>query len=44
VERTRDELVPFIAESMEDEDSVIAVLAEKLGKTLLVLVVLSEFH
>lgn len=30
-ERTRDELVPFISDSIEDEDAVISVIADKLG-------------
>jgi serine/threonine-protein phosphatase 2A regulatory subunit A len=30
-ERTRDELIPFIADSIEDEDVVISVIADKLG-------------
>jgi serine/threonine-protein phosphatase 2A regulatory subunit A len=31
-ERTRDELIPFIGESIDDEDSVVLVYAEKLGE------------
>eukprot|EP01031_Cornospumella_fuschlensis_P026448 gene26448-31965_t len=31
-ERTRDELIPFLAESIEDEDEVLLVLAENLSK------------
>ncbi|KAI9590925.1 putative ser/thr protein phosphatase 2A regulatory subunit A [Syncephalis fuscata] len=30
-ERTRDELVPFLQESMDDEDEVLVALAEELG-------------
>lgn len=31
-ERTRDELIPFLTESIDDEDDVILVIAEKLGE------------
>ena len=31
-ERTREELLPFLAESQGDEDAVLAVIAEKLGE------------
>lgn len=31
-ERTRDELVPFICESLDDEDEVLLIIAEKLGE------------
>eukprot|EP00501_MAST-03F_sp_TOSAG23-6_P000270 GSMAST32.ASY1.ANO1.276.1 assembled CDS len=31
-DRTRDELIPFVNESVDDEDEVLLVLAEKLGK------------
>lgn len=31
VDRTRDELVPFIADCVDDEDTVLTVIAEKLG-------------
>mmetsp|Transcript_13431 Transcript_13431/g.14588 ORF Transcript_13431/g.14588 Transcript_13431/m.14588 type:complete len:596 (+) Transcript_13431:141-1928(+) len=30
-ERTRDELIPFIADCVDDEDSVLTIIAEKLG-------------
>ncbi|CEP13078.1 hypothetical protein, partial, partial [Parasitella parasitica] len=32
VERTRTELVPFLQESIDDEDDVLLALAEELGK------------
>ena len=31
-ERTRDELIPFLSESVDDEDEVLQMLAENLGK------------
>lgn len=31
-ERTRDELIPFLTESIDDEDDVIVIIAEKLGE------------
>tara|TARA_R110002050_G_scaffold151662_6_gene278878 strand:+ start:382 stop:723 length:342 start_codon:yes stop_codon:yes gene_type:complete len=31
-ERTRKELIPFLTESVDDEDEVLLVLAEKLGQ------------
>ncbi|KAI8612644.1 hypothetical protein BC830DRAFT_1231056, partial [Chytriomyces sp. MP71] len=31
VERTRDELIPFLDESIDDEDEVLLALAEELG-------------
>ena len=31
-ERTRNELIPFLGESIEDEDNVICVIAKKLGE------------
>jgi len=31
VERTRNELIPFLTDSIEDEDEVLSVLAEELG-------------
>ena len=31
-DRTRDELIPFLQESVDDEDEVLLALAEELGK------------
>eukprot|EP01038_Epipyxis_sp_PR26KG_P008912 gene8912-12020_t len=31
-ERTRDELIPFLSESVDDEDEVLIVIADKLGE------------
>lgn len=31
-ERTRDELIPFLTESIDDDDEVLQVIAEKLGE------------
>jgi serine/threonine-protein phosphatase 2A regulatory subunit A len=33
-ERTRDELIPFLTESIDDEDDVILIIAEKLGELI----------
>mmetsp|Transcript_533 Transcript_533/g.1821 ORF Transcript_533/g.1821 Transcript_533/m.1821 type:complete len:617 (+) Transcript_533:433-2283(+) len=33
-ERTREELIPFLTETIEDEDEVLQVLAEQLGKLI----------
>jgi serine/threonine-protein phosphatase 2A regulatory subunit A len=37
VERTRSELIPFLTETIYDEDEVLLALAEQLGKSLLFL-------
>lgn len=36
--RTRDELVPFVSESVDDDDEVLLALAEQLGKSMVPLV------
>ena len=33
-ERTRDELIPYVSELIDDEDEVLEVLAQELGKLL----------
>jgi len=42
-ERTRDELVPFLSETTDDDNEVLIVIAEKIGVCVCLLMIFSPF-